>query len=113
MGNGYPVSAVAMTLDCAEKLERSGFHYAQSHQNDPLGCAVAREVIAVLREENWVERGDAIGAYFLDGLKELQKKYDVIKDVRGRGMLLAVAFHPHKIISADWVFHELLERDFW
>jgi acetylornithine aminotransferase len=34
LGNGYPVSAVAMRRDMAEKLEESGFRYAQSHQND-------------------------------------------------------------------------------
>ena len=112
LGNGYPVSAVAMTLDCAEKLERSGLHYAQSHQNDPLGCAVARAVIDVLREENWVERGDATGAYFLEGLKGLQRKFEVIKEVRGRGMLLAIAFYPHEVLSADWAFHKLLENHF-
>ena len=112
LGNGYPVSAVAMSLDCAEKLERSRLHYAQSHQNDPLGCAVARAVIAVLREENWVERGNVTGTYFLEGLKGLQKKYEVIKDVRGRGMLLALAFHPHMFISAEWAFQKLLEKCF-
>jgi acetylornithine aminotransferase len=52
LGNGYPVSAVAIRRDIADELERSGFHYAQSHQNDPLGCAVATEVIATLAEEN-------------------------------------------------------------
>jgi len=112
LGNGYPVSAVAMNLDCAEKLERSGLHYAQSHQNDPLGCAVAREVIALLQEGDWVGKGNTMGAYFLEGLKGLQKKYDVIKDVRGRGMLLAIEFHPHKMISAKWAYHALLEKYF-
>ena len=76
LGNGYPISAVAMTLNCAEKLENSGLHYAQSHQNDPLGCSVAREVIAILREGNWVERGNTVGAYFLEGLRHLQEKWD-------------------------------------
>jgi len=42
LGNGYPVSAVAMGQSIAEKSENSGFRYAQSHQNDPLGCAVAK-----------------------------------------------------------------------
>ncbi len=42
LGNGYPVSAVAMTHDLADRLEQDGFHYVQSHQNDPLGCAIVR-----------------------------------------------------------------------
>lgn len=50
LGNGYPVSAVTLARDVAEKVEASGLHYAQSHQNDPLGCAIARTVIQTLRE---------------------------------------------------------------
>lgn len=112
LGNGYPISAVAMTCNCADKLEKSNLRYAQSHQNDPLGCSVAREVIAIFREENWIEKGNAIGEYFLEGLKYLQEKYDVVKDARGRGMLLALEFHPHESISATWAYHALLEKGF-
>lgn len=112
LGNGYPISAVAMTLNCAQELEDSGFHYAQSHQNDPLGCSVAREVIATIRGDNWVERGNRIGAYFLEGLRRLQEKHAVIKDARGRGMLLALEFHQHKTLSARRIFHLLIERGF-
>ncbi len=112
LGNGYPISAVAMTNECAENLENNGLRYAQSHQNDPLGCSVAREVITILREGNWVERGELIGAHFLEGLRELQKKYEIVKDVRGRGMLLALEFHPHETITASWGYQALLEKGF-
>ncbi|MEW6758969.1 MAG: aminotransferase class III-fold pyridoxal phosphate-dependent enzyme, partial [Acidobacteriota bacterium] len=50
LGNGYPVSAAAFSAETSEALRSLGFRYAQSHQDDPLGCAVAAEVIAVLRE---------------------------------------------------------------
>jgi len=112
LGNGYPVSAVAMRLDVAEKLEASGFHYAQSHQNDPLGCAVAQEVIAILREENWVEKGNYVGTYFLEGLKRLGEKYAIVKEARGRGALLALEFHPHSSFSAVSAYRALLEKGF-
>jgi acetylornithine aminotransferase len=42
--------------DIAEKLECSGFGYAQSHQNDPLGCSVAKEVITVIKDGNLIEK---------------------------------------------------------
>ncbi len=112
LGNGYPVSAVAMKREVAEKLENSEFHYAQSHQNDPLGCSIAKEVIAILREENWVERGNAAGAYFLEGLKLIGEKYVIVKEARGRGMLLALEFHLHESFSATTAYHALLERGF-
>jgi len=112
LGNGYPVSAVAMRREVAEKLESSGFHYAQSHQNDPLGCVVAKEVITILREENWIEKGNAVGAYFLEGLKRLGEKYALIKEARGRGALLALEFYPHASFSVASAYRALLEKGF-
>ncbi len=112
IGNGYPVSVVAMKQEIAEKLENSGFHYAQSHQNDPLGCAVVKEVIAVFRTENMVERGKAVGEHFLKSLKLLREKYSIVKEARGRGMLLALEFQPHQSFSATSAYHALLEKGF-
>jgi len=112
LGNGYPVSVVAMQREVAEKMEASGFRYAQSHQNDPLGCAVAREVIAVLWEENWVEKGNEKGARFLAGLKRLAEKHAIVKEARGRGMLLALELNPHESLSASTLYFDLFERGF-
>ena len=112
LGNGYPVSAVAIKKEIAQELENGGFHYAQSHQNDPLGCAVAKEVIHILREENWIERGNTLGVSFLDGLKRLEEKYNIVKEARGRGMLLALELNPREKFSVTAFYHALLKEGF-
>lgn len=112
LGNGYPVSAVAMKQEVAEKLETNEFHYVQSHQNDPLGCSIAKEVISILRTDNWVERGNAIGTYFIEGLKQLGEKHDIVKEARGRGMLLALEFCSHENFSAASAYRALFEEGF-
>jgi acetylornithine aminotransferase len=112
LGNGYPVSAVAMRQEVAQKLEQDGFRWVQSHQNDPMGCSIAKEVIAIFREENWVERGNAKGEFFLEGLKQLEKKHAVVKEARGRGMELALEFYPRADFSATTVYQALLEKGF-
>jgi acetylornithine aminotransferase len=99
-----------MRAEVAEDLEYSGFHYAQSHQNDPLGCAVAKEVITVFREGNWVEKGNELGKFFLNELGRLAYKHAVIKEARGRGMLLALEFQPHDRITAASMYRALLEK---
>jgi acetylornithine aminotransferase len=113
LGNGYPVSAVAMTGDVALTLEESGFHYAQSHQNDPLGCAVTREVIRVLREEGLVERSERVGRRFLGELERLAERHDAIAEVRGRGLMIAMELvSDGEGLAALPVYHALLERGF-
>jgi acetylornithine aminotransferase len=113
LGNGYPVSAVALTGDASGRLEGSSFHYAQSHQNDPLGCAIAREVITVLREDALVERSAKVGRYFLQELQRLRERHDVVKDVRGRGLMIALEFKDDDRASlATLMYRRLLERGF-
>jgi len=111
IGNGYPVSAVTMTRDIADMLEKREFHYSQSHQNDPLGCAVAKEVIAVMEEEALVERSKRIGAQFLSELNLLRERHGIIKEIRGRGLMIGIEFERgHSHLSAASVHRKLLER---
>jgi acetylornithine/N-succinyldiaminopimelate aminotransferase len=113
LGNGYPVSAVAMSHDIADRLESGGFLYAQSHQNDPLGCAVAKTVITVMREEGLVERSSRIGNHFLRELGRLAERQDRITEVRGRGLMIGMDLAGSDgRFSAISVYHELLRRGF-
>ena len=90
LGNGYPVSGVAMSAEVAQDLKSGSFHHAQSHQNNPLGCAVAREVLDALREEGWIERGNALGTAFLTRLRRFTEACPHVRETRGRGMLWAL-----------------------
>jgi acetylornithine/N-succinyldiaminopimelate aminotransferase len=111
LGNGYPVSAVVMTNDIAERLERISFSYAQSHQNDPLGCAIANEVVSVIREDGLIERSHRIGKYFLHELTHLEKRYDCVKEIRGRGLMIVTEFEDiGERFSLNSVFLELVKR---
>ncbi|MBU7014869.1 MAG: aspartate aminotransferase family protein [Theionarchaea archaeon] len=112
LGNGYPVSAVAMTPEVSRRLEDSSFRYAQSHQNDPLGCAVAREVLAIIQEEQLVERSNEVGRYFLEHLEHVVGQRDMVKEVRGRGLMLAIEFKDDTSFSLESAFLELLEAGF-
>jgi acetylornithine aminotransferase len=92
LGNGYPVSVTALTQPVWKLLEAKPFKYSQSHQNDPLGAAIAKEVIQVIKDENLIEKCSMMGSHFLSQLQRLQKNSDIIKDIRGRGLMMAVEF---------------------
>lgn len=112
LGNGYPVSAIAMKSEITDQLEKIGFCYAQSHQDDPMGCTIVKEVIRTIREEHLVERSKNVGKYFLHKLNKLCDQHNVIKEVRGRGLMIAVEFNNDPNILLDSVFHQLLKRGF-
>lgn len=111
LGNGYPVSAVAMSREIAEVVQQSGFHYVQSHQNDPLGCAIALAVIRVMQREALVERGSRIGQYLLSRLEAIGRRHKAITNVRGRGLMLAMEFDDGGAgATTTGVYHAMRHR---
>lgn len=91
LGSGYPVSAVALGGPLA-RLNPPGFHYAQSHQNDALGAAAAKTVIEAVAERNLLAKVRADGAYLLGRLRDIAEGSGRVKEVRGRGLMLAIEF---------------------
>jgi ornithine--oxo-acid transaminase len=59
---------------------------------NPLACAVARAALRLLVEEGMIENAAVQGARFLDGLRSIRS--NTIREVRGRGLMLAVELHP-------------------
>lgn len=93
LGNGFPVSAVTISSDVAEKFKQSPFVYAQSHQNDPFGCAIGLEVIKIIEETDLISISNTVGIYFKERLEQVLNNHkDKVKEVRARGLMLALEF---------------------
>ncbi|MBI9047855.1 MAG: aspartate aminotransferase family protein [Anaerolineaceae bacterium] len=110
LGNGYPVSAVAMTCAAATKLCQTNMSHAQSHQNDPIGAAVAKTVITTIREEKVLQQCQENGQFFLNQLKQIQHSFPIIVDVRGKGLFIALEFIDSQIASD--IHSQLVQRGF-
>src|ERR1700730_14230409 len=89
-GGFYPVSAVLSNNDVLGTL-RPGQH-GSTFGGNPLACAVARAAMRVVVEEGMIENAATQGARFLEGLKDIRA--NTIREVRGRGLMLAVELHP-------------------
>lgn len=89
-GGFYPVSAVLSNREVMDVL-RPGEH-GSTFGGNPLACAVARAAIRVLVEEDMVGNAARMGDYLLGALKAMSSPW--IKEVRGRGLMIAVELHP-------------------
>ena len=85
-GGVMPVSAVAADREILGVFE-PGSH-GSTFGGNPLACACAIAALEVIEEENLVERAREMGEYFMGRLKEINNP--VIKEVRGRGLLVGV-----------------------
>ena len=88
-GGFYPVSAVLSNSDVLGVL-KPGQH-GSTFGGNPLACAVARAALRVLTEEGLIERSAELGAHFKAGLDAIRSNR--VKEVRGRGLMLAVELH--------------------
>lgn len=88
-GGFYPVSAVVSRREVLGVFD-PGSH-GSTFGGNPLGCAVAREALRVLHDEQLVERSAREGAWLLAQLRTL--RHPVIKTIRGRGLMCAIELH--------------------
>ncbi|HET9078480.1 MAG TPA: aspartate aminotransferase family protein [Acidimicrobiales bacterium] len=88
MGNGFPVTAIAVRREFAEALEAS--FPSTSYGGNPMACAAVAAVVRVMREEDLVGHARQVGELALDRLRRMAARHPLIGEVRGRGMLLAV-----------------------
>jgi acetylornithine/N-succinyldiaminopimelate aminotransferase len=110
IANGYPASVVAFDDEIAEQLRTDGFRHSQSHQNDALGCVVISSVIKIVEDNDLIKKSNINGQYIKQKLLELQSKTDVIKDVRGIGMMVGIEFDTKASIILKTAFDYLLEK---
>ena len=108
IGNGYPVSVTAFAPNVINRLGGKPVMYAQSHLNDSLGAAVAREVIRTISEEGLIEQGRKIASILLSGLEKIKQRSDRITDVRARGLMVAIELKDDPKASYTTSAHQRL-----
>jgi 2,2-dialkylglycine decarboxylase (pyruvate) len=87
---GVPLAATVTSAAIEETCYERGFVHVTSHVSDPLPAAVGLAVLEVLRRERLSERALDLGRRLEAGLRDLHQRYEVIGDVRGRGLLWGV-----------------------
>ena len=88
IGNGFPLGAVVCRREIAAPMaDKFMFH---TYGANPTSCAAARAVLQVIRQDRVMENAKAVGDALLQRLRDLQSRHEVIGDVRGRGLMLAI-----------------------
>jgi len=89
LGGGMPIGALLATDKVAQAFT-PGTH-GSTFGGNPLACAAASASIEALLEDNIIIPNVALlGAYFQQGLGKLKKKYPLVRDVRGQGLLIGM-----------------------
>ena len=103
IANGFPMGAVLIGPEFKPVYGQLGTTFGGNH----LACAAALAVLDVFEAENLVENAHEVGEYLIAQLKEMQKTYKHIIDVRGRGLMIGIDLDiPHKEVRQPLIYQE-------
>jgi 4-aminobutyrate aminotransferase/(S)-3-amino-2-methylpropionate transaminase len=88
IAGGLPLAAVTGRAEIMDEIHPSGL--GGTYGGNPIACAAAIGAIETIKSENLINRAKEIGKIMVDALTEMQKKYPVIGEIRGRGAMIAI-----------------------
>lgn len=106
LAGGVPIGALLMKEEVAKAFE-PGDH-ASTFGGNFLASAAGVAALRAILEEGMLENCQRVGAYFLARLKEVQKKFSFVLDVRGRGLILGMEL----AMDGNGVVREMMRRGF-
>ncbi len=99
-GGVFPVSAV-LANDAVMEVITPGTH-GSTFGGNPLACAVAIAALEVVRSEDLAGNAERLGIIFRKEMQALVDKTDLVKLVRGKGLLNAIVINDTEDSSTAW-----------
>jgi len=92
IGGGFPIGAVLMNKKVAAGM-KPGTH-GSTFGGNPLAMAVGNKVMDIVSTKKFLKNVRRSSKYFFLNLNKLKEKYpSIIKEIRGRGLLIGVQLH--------------------
>jgi len=99
-GGVYPISGV-MANDEIMNVIMPGQH-GSTFGGNPLAAAVVMAALDVIQDENLADNAEKLGKLFRVEMNKLVAKYDIVKSVRGKGLLNAVLINDTEESETAW-----------
>ena len=97
-GGVVPCAAFHTTDEIFNSFHPNPFYHTSTFGANPMATCAAAATIQTLQEEKLVENSAAMGEYFMSRLRKLRGQFpQIIRDVRGRGLLIGVEIIDAKV----------------
>ncbi len=88
LGAGLPISALVGRAEIMDSIHAGGI--GGTYGGNPVACAAANAVLDIIDEEGLPARSEALGKKLWSAFEDLEREYEVIGDVRGKGPMIAL-----------------------
>ena len=117
LSGGYvPVGAVLVKGDVWKRvfssLDRAIVHSSTFHQG-ALAMTAGLAALAALDETNAAENARTMGARIKDGLEAMKPRFEMLKEIRQRGLMIGIEFGAPKslLLRANWTATHAMDRN--
>ena len=88
VAGGFPMGVVMASNDVSDTFV-PGDH-AATFGGSPLACAAAKASINYIIDENLIQKSKENGLYFMKNLEMIKEKNSIVKEVRGKGLMIGM-----------------------
>ncbi|MDD2864643.1 MAG: aspartate aminotransferase family protein [Methylococcales bacterium] len=114
-GGFVPVGGVAITTKIMDtvynRMDRAVVHGSTFAKNN-MAMAAGLASLHVIHNEKLVENSLTLGTKIIDNLNAMTSRYELLKEARGKGMMIAIEFQSPKSLKlkAGWAMLETANK---
>jgi len=88
IAGGVPMGATLVRPDILAVISKG--EHSSTFGGNPLACAAGIAALKALTEDGLVENSEKMGKIFREGLEKLKEKHSIIREIRGKGLMIGV-----------------------
>lgn len=88
IAGGVPMGATLVRADILAVINKG--EHSSTFGGNPLSCAAGIAALKALTEDGLVENSEKMGKIFREGLERLKEKHPIIREIRGKGLMIGV-----------------------
>jgi acetylornithine/LysW-gamma-L-lysine aminotransferase len=88
IAGGVPMGATLVRPDILASMSKG--EHSSTFGGNPLSCAAGIATLQALTQDNLIENSEKMGKLFREGLEKLKEKHSIIREIRGKGLMIGV-----------------------
>lgn len=88
IAGGVPMGATLVRPDILSSISKG--EHSSTFGGNPISCAAGTAALKSITEEGLIENSNKMGKLFKEGLEKLKEKHSMIREIRGKGLMIGV-----------------------
>lgn len=88
IAGGVPMGATLVKPEILDSMSKG--EHSSTFGGNPLSCAAGIGALTAITQDGLIENSEKMGKIFRDGLESLKEKHNIIREIRGKGLMIGV-----------------------